>query len=196
MIVRIAAQQEDKRGHPHRDSSCLIELIERSYFTKKSCMSYKKILVAIDQSPQASAVFSQALAIAAQQASSLMILHVLSWDNASGPFIGTIADVDQYGSFKRLQQEHLQQQLAKVKTWLQTYSQEAIAHKVQAEFVCKVGSPGTQICQQARQWGADLIVLGRRGREGMVAALLGSVSNDVVHHASCSVLVVQGVLPT
>ncbi len=45
--------------------------------------------------------------------------------------------------------------------------------------------------KQQRIGGADLIVLGRRGRTGLAEALLGSVSNYVLHHAPCSVLVVQ-----
>jgi nucleotide-binding universal stress UspA family protein len=55
------------------------------------------------------------------------------------------------------------------------------------------GDPGHSICESAQNWGADLIVLGRRGRTGFAEAFLGSVSNYVVHHASCSVFVIQEV---
>jgi hypothetical protein len=34
--------------------------------------------------------------------------------------------------------------------------------------------------------------MGRRGRTGISELLLGSVSNYVTHHATCSVLIVQG----
>lgn len=34
--------------------------------------------------------------------------------------------------------------------------------------------------------------MGRRGHKGLSEILLGSVSNYVVHHAPCSVLVLQG----
>lgn len=47
------------------------------------------------------------------------------------------------------------------------------------------------ICELARNWNADLIILGRRGRTGLSELLLGSVSNYVLHHAPCSVLTVQ-----
>ena len=47
--------------------------------------------------------------------------------------------------------------------------------------------------ESSQNWEADLIVIGRRGHQGLSEILLGSVSNYVVHHAPCSVLVVQGV---
>jgi nucleotide-binding universal stress UspA family protein len=39
--------------------------------------------------------------------------------------------------------------------------------------------------------GAELIVVGRRGLGGVRSFLLGSVSQQVVHRATCPVVVVQ-----
>jgi len=52
------------------------------------------------------------------------------------------------------------------------------------------GSPDRCIVERAREWNADLIVVGSHGR-GFWGRLLGSVSNGVVHHAPCTVLVVR-----
>lgn len=52
------------------------------------------------------------------------------------------------------------------------------------------GSPEREIVEFADTWGADLVVVGSHGR-GFWGRLLGSVSDAVVHHAPCSVLVVR-----
>ncbi len=52
------------------------------------------------------------------------------------------------------------------------------------------GYPDKAILDAARQWNADIIVVGSHGR-GFWGRLLGSVSNGIVHHAPCSVLVVR-----
>ncbi|MBA3424120.1 MAG: universal stress protein [Rubrobacter sp.] len=48
-----------------------------------------------------------------------------------------------------------------------------------------------QILQVAEEIGAGLIVMGSRGRGGVRRALMGSVSDSVVRHAHCPVLVVR-----
>ena len=52
------------------------------------------------------------------------------------------------------------------------------------------GNPGEAILKVAEQTGADLIVVGNRGMTG-VSRLLGSVPNNVSHHAPCSVMIVR-----
>ena len=43
----------------------------------------------------------------------------------------------------------------------------------------------------AESEGAELVVVGSRGRGGLTSALLGSVSGHVLHHAGCPVVVVK-----
>ncbi len=53
------------------------------------------------------------------------------------------------------------------------------------------GSPDSRIVETAEEWQADLIVVGSHGYNRWERLLLGSVSDSVVHHAPCSVLVVR-----
>jgi nucleotide-binding universal stress UspA family protein len=53
------------------------------------------------------------------------------------------------------------------------------------------GEAGDAVVRVAKDEGADLIVVGTRGRNVAQRAVLGSVSSDVVHHAECDVLVVR-----
>ena len=53
------------------------------------------------------------------------------------------------------------------------------------------GDAADVIVEAAEEIGADLIVVGTRGRGLGKRALLGSVSTKVAHHASCDVLIVR-----
>jgi len=55
-----------------------------------------------------------------------------------------------------------------------------------------MGIPGPTIVEIAEEWGPDILVVGSHGRGFWSRALLGSVSDAVVNHAPCSVLVVRG----
>lgn len=53
------------------------------------------------------------------------------------------------------------------------------------------GSPESRIVETAEEMHADLIIVGSHGYNRWERLLLGSVSDSVVHHAPCSVLVVR-----
>jgi nucleotide-binding universal stress UspA family protein len=53
------------------------------------------------------------------------------------------------------------------------------------------GDPKSQIIDTAKEWHADMIVLGSHGRTGLDRFLVGSVSEGVVRHAHCSVEIVR-----
>lgn len=53
------------------------------------------------------------------------------------------------------------------------------------------GTPKRVIVEEAERWGADLIVVGSRGNKSWERMLLGSVSQAVSTHATCSVQIVR-----
>jgi len=60
-----------------------------------------------------------------------------------------------------------------------------------AQAHLRIGGPDTEIVGLAEEIGAGLVVMGSRGFGGMRCALMGSVSDSVVRHAHCPVLVVR-----
>lgn len=64
---------------------------------------------------------------------------------------------------------------------------EGLKLKTQLEF----GHPAETIIEVAEKGNYDLIVVGSRGLSGVKRFFLGSVSDDVIHHAKSSVLIVR-----
>jgi nucleotide-binding universal stress UspA family protein len=65
-----------------------------------------------------------------------------------------------------------------------------------AQAHLREGKPEAEITALAEEIGAGLIVVGSRGLGGLRRAMLGSVSDSVVRHAHCPVLVVRKEEPT
>lgn len=53
------------------------------------------------------------------------------------------------------------------------------------------GASDQMIIETAKEWNADLIVVGSHGRGFWGRVMIGSDSDSLVHHAPCSVLVVR-----
>lgn len=63
---------------------------------------------------------------------------------------------------------------------------------VSTNFLVWEGDPGEAIVDAATAEHASLIVLGSHGRRGVERSFFGSVSDHVVRHAPCPVVVVRG----
>jgi len=155
----------------------------------------QKILVALDRSSMSSEVFEQALALAKVTNSYLMLLHVLSMEEEGVPYMPTFSSFDYYPGMRGQTYEFYQKHWETLKKenveMLQSFCAKANTASVSTEFTLSLGSPGRAICDLAHTWGADLILMGRRGHSGLTELFLGSVSNYVLHHAPCSVHVVH-----
>lgn len=70
-------------------------------------------------------------------------------------------------------------------------SESISAAGIEVEVVAVEGDPAEAILGVAENLGADLIVVGNKGMTGARRFLLGSVPNNVSHHAPCSVIIVR-----
>lgn len=159
-------------------------------------MSTKHILVALDRSQAAEMVFSMALDLARKDHRELVIFHGLNLPSPSDrdSFLGleAIGHLALGDNLFHLSHQSLGQDLQLLRSWLGLYEQQAQNQGLKTHVECRVGEPGRWICDLAVNYGTELVVMGRRGHSGLSELLMGSISNYVVHHAPCSVLVVQG----
>jgi nucleotide-binding universal stress UspA family protein len=93
---------------------------------------------------------------------------------------------DESEELMRIGQGRLDEQVRKI---------EAAGGSV-AQAHYRLGRPDAEITAVAEEIGAGLIVVGSRGLGGLRRAMLGSVSDSVVRHAHCPVLVVRKGEPT
>ncbi|MEC4886179.1 MAG: universal stress protein [Scytonema sp. PMC 1070.18] len=159
---------------------------------------FHKVLVAIDDSEISQHIFDEAIFLAKSVSANVLLLHVLSpfessqlnpvflQPNGVYPALHTEA-VNRY----MMQWENLKQERHNLLSSLAEKGKQA---GIDVEFSQNFGDPGRMICDVARSWNADLIIVGRRGRRGLSELFLGSVSNYVLHNAPCSVLTVQGLI--
>ena len=69
-------------------------------------------------------------------------------------------------------------------------ARELAQHDVDATVEALEGPAADALLRVAGAQGADLVVLGSRGRGDLAAAVLGSTSHKVLNHAPCPVLIV------
>jgi nucleotide-binding universal stress UspA family protein len=142
-----------------------------------------KILLATDGSEEATLAARTAADMAQQTGSELHVVYVglsLEYVGMGPPEIGDIPAPTQ----EQLSAESRQLLDAEVEQVKAQGGTVAQAH-------LEVGEPAREIVALAEEIGAGLVVIGSRGRGGIRRALMGSVSDSVVRHAHCPVLVVR-----
>jgi nucleotide-binding universal stress UspA family protein len=148
-----------------------------------------KILLATDGSKEAELASRTAADLAQSTGSELHVLYV--WE-AANPYVEAVGLAGDEPVTLRLDAELRRQFDLQARTML-----DAQAEKVQAiggtvaQAHLRMGKADHEIVTLAEEIGAGLIVMGGRGRGGIRRALMGSVSDSVVRHAHCPVLVVR-----
>jgi nucleotide-binding universal stress UspA family protein len=141
-----------------------------------------RILLATDGSEEAELAALRAVDLADSTDSELHVVHVGVVPNFLKSYPGTL------GYERRLyeQIEEVSRELLRKQTW-----RVKVAGGTVAGAHLRIGQVDLEIVALAEELQADLIVMGSRGLGGVRRALMGSVSDSVVRHAHCPVLVVR-----
>jgi nucleotide-binding universal stress UspA family protein len=135
---------------------------------------YRNILVAVDGSADARRALEQAVELARDQHARLTIVTVI-------PPIG-------FAPFAPAACE----QVAQVRVCFERIlrdATDAVPDDVGVTTLLLEGPPAKRIVERVRDGDHDLVVMGSHGRGRFGSALLGSVSQQVVHHSPVPVLV-------
>jgi nucleotide-binding universal stress UspA family protein len=136
----------------------------------------QRIVVGVDGSPAAVEAARWAALEAAGRDADLEVVHAWSVPPVVGLYDAVVVTPE---PFEAAAAEVLRQALAEV---------DAVAPAVRRRGEARIGAARSVLVDASA--GADLLVVGARGRTGMAGLLLGSVSDHVLHHAPCSVVIV------
>ena len=139
---------------------------------------FKKIVVAVDESEPSKRAVELARDLAVVSGGDVLLVHVHERQLVPGRF-GSAVEVEDSDEVTSMFQQEVG-----VLTAAKISSDTEIR---QAHF----GHAAQQIVDAAETAGADVIVMGTRGRSEIVAALLGSTAYKVLHLSTCPVLVVS-----
>ena len=144
---------------------------------------YKKILVPLDGSARANVAAEHAIDMARTMKAEVMFMHVIP---ALPPYVNAYSD-KLGGAYQQIHDE-LE---ATGKEIMENAKRDYEGSGVSTEIRVIWGNPAMEICREAKEGRFDLIVMGSRGLGEIKGYLMGSVSNRVVRHASCPVLIVR-----
>jgi len=142
--------------------------------------TYQKLLVPVDGSTTAMRGLDEAIRVARLSGGAIRVVHVLDQHLAPG-FEFCTADV--LGVLQQAGAEIVAAAKARV---------EASGVPVEAQVTeTTSGTVADVVVAQARQWAADLIVIGTHGRRGVRRLMIGSDAEQIVRMASVPVLLVR-----
>jgi len=141
-------------------------------------VSFKRILIALDESAIAAHAASVGMQLATALGAEMGFVYVV--DPAETVLADSGVPAADLVAFAKDDAKRL----------LAVFQHRPAQATAPLEFVA-VGTPAAEIVRTAREWPADVIVIGSHGRDGLERVLLGSVAEAVMRHAPCSVLVVR-----
>jgi nucleotide-binding universal stress UspA family protein len=145
----------------------------------------KKILVAIDGSPQSDKAAEEAVRLAAQSGVKLrsQVYAVLVL-----PSLKPASFTDFFPSKPPTEEPDWQEKRDRLFYVVEKSARES---DVSCESLVLYGDPAEELIHFAREKGCDVIVIGSSGKGTVKRTLMGSVSTRVALHAQCSVYIVR-----
>jgi nucleotide-binding universal stress UspA family protein len=135
-----------------------------------------RILLATDLAPASEGAADQAIDLARDLHADLLVVSVID-----GTRIHALEQLPD-----RMDQRRAAREMA-----AQSIVVRGRSAGVNVSFLVWEGDPGPAIIEAAEAERVDLVVVGTRGRNRVERAVLGSVSDHVIRHAHCPVLVVR-----
>jgi len=145
---------------------------------------FKKILVCVDGSECGEHAAQVAIDIAWKFGAEVVLINVCDLAAATAPFLVAPEAIPNIGGIGEYMCDAQKTLLAEAR---QLFEKQGISLKVRGDM----GQPVDLIVRAAEEERADLIVLGSRGMGGFTRLMLGSVSDGVLHHAHCPVMIVK-----
>jgi len=165
-----------------RTSPCPVLTVPPKASESVASLAMRKILCPVDFSPSSLVGIGVALDLARQTEGTVTLLHAVEWPTDGEPRSHAHFAVPEYRQYLVDDaRERLHAVVAdESRTWCDI------------EEVVVTGQAKQQILTVAAQMGAELIVMGAQGRDGMGLRLFGSTTERVVREALCPVLTVRG----
>jgi nucleotide-binding universal stress UspA family protein len=141
-------------------------------------MKFQRILIALDDSAIAAHAVDVGVGLARALGAEVSLVHVIDEKLARAPDMGIpvaqlLAELTRDG-----------------RALLQAAAARADGAPPPWQFL-REGKPAREIVVVAKEWNADLVVIGTHGRSGLGRVLLGSTAEAVLRHAPCPVLAVR-----
>ena len=174
----------------HR-SPCSVEIVRRPVKDSATSSTAMRILIGTDGSECSTAAVKSVAQRPWPSGSQVRVISVIPFVIPVGEMISpTFAPVypppDLADALQREAREQAREAVARAQQLLS----EARIKAVETEFL-PAGDARQVVLDEARSWGADLIVVGSHGYGAIDRLMLGSVSESVAMHADCSVEVIR-----